>query len=218
MSRGITNDVTDYSKKCFWMRCRNAAWCLLFCTPFIGLSGGSVWFYTKWTIEDFKVKTMAGLLISASVFSFFAWRWLVGGLKESFVFRIVPYFESRIGAKGECDAFWHGAALATAFLELENLAATANVVPLSSFGFNDDACGEVLNWHHPDEGLKTIESLVKRLDSSGRLVAVRDDLMKLQAALQLARDKNVRFCLVIRSGHDRVITPMEMDRRVGKYW
>ncbi len=74
--------------------------------------------------------------------------------------RVFPYFESEVG---EIHTFLHGKALARHVKELDELAQSRGVRPLSEFGFHDDLDGEALVWHDPADGLATFDTLLDAL-------------------------------------------------------
>ncbi|MCL4180207.1 MAG: hypothetical protein KJ072_21000, partial [Verrucomicrobia bacterium] len=47
---------------------------------------------------------------------------------------------------------------------------------------------------------------------------LHDDLLRLQQYLKKAEAKGVRFCLIVRVGMDKMISPVEMDARKGHFW
>jgi hypothetical protein len=60
--------------------------------------------------------------------------------------------------------------------------------------------------------------LKERLQNNQKIIPLVQELDVLQNNLEQAKDKNVRFCLLIRSGLDKMISPMEMDDRKGFFW
>jgi hypothetical protein len=127
---------------------------------------------------------------------------------------IIPYFQSAVG---EIDTFCAGKALVLQVLLLDRISAELNVRPLSDFGYNDDICGERVEWHDPAVGLKTVRALLteikshpERVDGGRNLI---DDLDKLMHALGRANDQNIRFSLLLRQGNST--NALEWERRIG---
>ena len=88
----------------------------------------------------------------------------IGGRYETFRYvRIMPYFQRSLG---EIDTFLNGKALVRSLKQLDAVAIEQGVQPLSAFGFNDDLRGETLVWYAPEDGLKTIETLLNELKRS----------------------------------------------------
>ena len=127
---------------------------------------------------------------------------------------IIPYFQSAVG---EIDTFCSGKALASNLLLLDRIAAELNVTPLSDFGFNDDACGESVEWHDSAVGLKTVRALLTKIKSHPERVEddrkLIDDLHKLMHALERASDQDIRFSLLLRHGNST--SGLEWERRIG---
>jgi hypothetical protein len=116
--------------------------------------------------------------------------------------QVIPYFERTVG---DIDTFLAGHALARSVTQLDEFARDNQLQPLSSFGFNDDLCGESLNWHLAEEGLKTVNGLLQLLPTRSELLrnheTLADDLEKLRHALERAKDQQIRFCLLLRHGN-----------------
>lgn len=112
---------------------------------------------------------------------------------------VVPYFPRRVG---EISTFSHGESLARHVAELDGMAASLGVTPLSSFGWNDDIERESLVWHPASEGLKTVNALLASLegevlkwdDHDGTV----DDLKRLSQALARAEAQDIPFSLLLR--------------------
>jgi hypothetical protein len=137
--------------------------------------------------------------------------------------RIIPYFNLHLNAKGETSAAFRAGFRVALNLEfLDQLCAEIGTVPLSRFGFSDDAYGQEVVWHLPAEALLTVSGLIERLASlDGQTPAdpyLISDLEKLAAALRKAIEAGASFCLVLRDGADDYISPTEMDRRQGFFW
>jgi hypothetical protein len=114
---------------------------------------------------------------------------------------VCPYFERRVG---NIDTFGRGGALARRHRELDALAGRLGVAPLSHFGFADDLEGETLVWHDPTDGLATVDALLAALRADVSLrrgqPRVVADLVRVADALEKARLKGIRFCLLYRPG------------------
>lgn len=135
--------------------------------------------------------------------------------------RLVPYFQSKV--PGVDTSFANGHALARNCAKLDEMAVHARVVPLSAFGFADDFIGWGLHrqipWHDPDQGLRTIECLLREISEHPGLVQEREgvvaDLRRIQSRLEEARKLRVRFCFHLRM--DSSSTGLEFEQRRGKY-
>ena len=135
--------------------------------------------------------------------------------------QIHPYFEKPVSsAQGRVStgaAFLSGETLAKELESLDALAANVGVAPLSAFGFEDDFFGEEPRWRAPEEGLKTVLALLDSLDGQPDSVCdvegVAKDLKKIAAALEDARKRGVRFCLLVRSCD--TTNAMEWEQRKG---
>lgn len=137
--------------------------------------------------------------------------------------RIVPYFSKRLDARAETwAAFRAGFSVAAALESLDNIAVGAGAVPLSTFGFTDDAYGQPVVWHPPAEALQTVSGLIEQLRATeAKQPGVQSlilDLEMLAATLRKAIQSEASFCLIIRGGDDRYISPSEMDHRQGSFW
>lgn len=135
--------------------------------------------------------------------------------------RIHPYFEKPVSsAQGSVStgaAFLSGATLAEELEPLDALAGNVGVAPLSAFGFEDDFFGEEPKWHAPEEGLKTVLALLDSLngqpDSVCDVKGVTKDLKKIADALEDARKRAIRFCLLVRACD--ATNAMEWEQRKG---
>ncbi len=127
---------------------------------------------------------------------------------------IIPYFQSAVG---EIETFCAGHALASKVLLLDRISAELNVTPLSDFGYNDDVCGESVEWHDSAVGLKTVRALLTEIKSHPERVEgdrkLIDDLHKLMHALERASDQDIRFSLLLRHGNST--SALEWERRIG---
>ncbi len=140
---------------------------------------------------------------SHSIFLLFGVIGGIGGLYETFRYiRIIPYFQRSLGA---VDTFLIGKALARSLKQLDAVAMELGVQPISAFGFNDDLRGEALIWHAPEEGFKTVETLLNELQRLDIPDAIRNgilkDLRSWKAALQCASTENVLFFILLRHGN-----------------
>jgi hypothetical protein len=128
--------------------------------------------------------------------------------------RVIPYFEGKVGG---IDTFLGGSGIARSLLFLDELAAEGGVAPLSAFGFHDDLRGETVGWHPPEEGLRTVETLLAAVDTEpGRVSdpeAVRRDLSRIAEALRRAADLRIRFSLLLL--HGNATSGLEWERRIG---
>src|SRR5262245_9046832 len=81
--------------------------------------------------------------------------------------RIVPCFARELGAYGgeTMAAFRRGRALYRESAALERLAANLRVKPLSASGFADDCYEQDVTWHSAIEGIRSIEALLREVDS-----------------------------------------------------
>ena len=100
---------------------------------------------------------------------------------------------------------------------MDEHAVEAGVPPLSSFGFRDDRDGQKLTWHPVPDGLRTVEALIAATQNLAEEAGLHDDLLRLQRYLKRAEAKGVRFCLIVRVGMDKLISPVEMDNRQGHF-
>jgi hypothetical protein len=209
--------IGNYPFKCLRKRVTSEIWCVCFCSPFVCLSAAGVLCYGRWALDKPTLINVVGGVFFLAAFVWFTWFWLLKGIKHNFICRIVPYFESRVGF-GKIHAFKGGIELAKQWRMLDNLACEIGVKPLSDFGFKDDRDGRKLIWHNSSEGINTIICLKERLQNNQKIIPLVQELDVLQNNLEQAKDKNVRFCLLIRSGLDKMISPMEMDDRKGFFW
>jgi hypothetical protein len=187
---------------------------------FIGLSGVGVWAYCRWVYHEPGILNMAGLLFFLAAFAYFSWFWLLKDCKELLVCRIVPYFQSRIAVypDNQPDAFSTGVHLARRCRQLDTCAQEMGVLPLSHFGFQDDQDWQTLTWHDPSDGLRTIDALINKMADGKDNDDLLTDLIRLRDNLRRAQAQNTWFCLIVRAGMDKFISPMEMDIRKGHFW
>lgn len=192
---------------------------LVFLFLFLTLPIVGICLYGDWTRDEPTVISVLGLLACLGVFLFFA-HMAFHDLGESFSCRIVPYFESSVFSYPESkqSAFNSGFQLSRYCRQLDDLAITASTPPLSSFGFRDDRDGQKLVWHNASNGVNTVEHLLVALQNQPALEPASEDLKKLLIHLKAAEAKNIRFCLQVRSGSDKMISPMEMEQRKGRFW
>lgn len=134
--------------------------------------------------------------------------------------RILPYFPKP--TDGTLGGAWlSGEALSDNCAALDQLAVSAGVRPLSSFGFNDDFDGEVVEWNEPDDGMRTLEAILRCLEGGSNkqpsTQSIRRELTTLRAVLQRAQETRTRFALVVRFAEGGTYQ-MEMDQRKGSYF
>lgn len=122
--------------------------------------------------------------------------------------RVVPYFEK---ALGETTPFAGGRALAENAERLDGLAQAADLPPLSSFGFADDALGEAVTWHEPALALATLRALLQQISPSEP--ALKRDLEAFADLLELAASKRTRFALLLTTTY--AVTDAERQKRQG---
>jgi hypothetical protein len=165
---------------------------------------------TLFTYASIRVESpwWAGLVTVPAVVALVLFAWVAFAmtamlLEVVFFSSVCPYFESR---GGDIETFGHGRALVRRHRELDALACRLGVAPLSSFGFADDLAGETLVWHDAADGLTTVEALLGALTPTGpgceipRREPIVADLRRVADALAKAREKGIRFCLMVRSG------------------
>ncbi len=115
--------------------------------------------------------------------------------------RIFPYYDQALPG---AETYLSGHALARNCLHLDRLADERGLKGMSAFGFNDALLGEPIVWHDPGEGLATVSGLLAAVANRPEAVddarAVTTELTKIQTALALARDKNVRFAFLLELG------------------
>ncbi len=127
---------------------------------------------------------------------------------------VVPYFPRKVG---EIETFGSGESVARHVAELDEVACELGLMPLSSFGWNDDAQGEPLVWHESATGLKTVNALLAFLeaeefawaDHAGTIA----DLKRIAHALERADAQGIPFALLLR--HSSVTNHAEWDARAG---
>jgi hypothetical protein len=152
------------------------------------------------------------LVISIAVFL-----WLLFGIcygvPQSFRVRLVPYFEKRLGG---IETFASGTALLAHSRQLDDIASALGARSLSQFSSGDDLIpGEQLAWHEPGPALETIETLLKSDAAKNFSPDLYSDLVKLQTALETAKNRDVRFCLLLREGSSA--ETVEMSKRQGSF-
>ena len=141
---------------------------------------------------------LVGLAAFTSIFGYFLWD-AVCLLRYSRHFRIVPYFQQRLG---DIHTFRQGNAIAKECRALDEMSQQLGVTPLSAFGFCDDFHGEEIIWHSADEGLTTVVGLFNSLQASDQLKLVDKDrvineLAAIANALLKASERSILFCLII---------------------
>jgi len=111
--------------------------------------------------------------------------------------RVVPYFPRKVG---EIETYPKGESLARHVAELDEIAASLGLTPLSAFGWNDDMQHELLVWHGSSEGLKTVNALLAFLGSEEMAwddhVETFADLKRLAHALARADAQDIPFSLL----------------------
>lgn len=122
--------------------------------------------------------------------------------------RIIPYFEKSLG---ESEPFAGGVALARQSQQLDELALSAGVTPLSSYGFNDDFAGQVVTWHEPALALASIRAILPKLAPDE--LRLRRDLELLTEWLNRAAARRIRFALLLRTTH--AVADAEKEKRQG---
>ncbi|MEO6184127.1 MAG: hypothetical protein ABIP76_13470 [Verrucomicrobiota bacterium] len=182
---------------------------------FLSLPTIGICLYFQWLVEEIKWINISGLVLCTGALIYFGWFQLLKNLKEKFYCRIVPYFERRLGVSE--DAFETGIELCRRCRMLDELATQAGVATLSSFGFRDDQDGQKLKWYDASDGLQTVEKLIRPIEVSSSL-SLLSDLKKLEHVLQEAQKQKIQFCLIVRAGLDKSISPLEMDNRKGYFW
>jgi hypothetical protein len=152
--------------------------------------------------------------VAAAVFVYYQFV-MVAGLND--VLRhasVIPYYRERIG---DISVFSSGEGLARHVDELDDVARTHGVTPLSAFGWNDDLEGEQVAWHDPAVGLKTVNSLLLALEQEETWwddqVETIADLKALAHGVERAHAKGVSFSLLLR--HSTVTSGVEWDAREG---
>jgi hypothetical protein len=194
------------------------SWALGCSSPFVLLAGTGALFHGLAFLYDRSLLSALGFLVCGGFLALFLWG-LIAGILDSFKARIVPYFRQYIG---DIHTFSGGEALARNCRQLDQLANDLHLTTLSAFGFNDDQAGEQVAWHDPGQGLETVTGLLRKVREQPNALAdaeaVAAELDNLAAALRKAQEKGVSFCLILRSGMDRFISPVEMDSRQGKFW
>lgn len=133
-------------------------------------------------------------------------------LRDDAVACVLAYFPKQ-SPRVHADTFGRGAALARNFQILELWAHEHNLLPLSTFGWNDDLGNRHPVWHDAAQGVETVSALLGHPDLSDEL---REDLIHLEAALRRAQEVGTPFCLLLRHGNGA--SGAEMDARTGTFW
>jgi len=134
--------------------------------------------------------------------------------------RIVPYFARKLGDYGGANsaAFKRGRALYLEIDVLEKFAAASNVTPLSAFGFADDYYEQQVQWHGADDGLRSVTALRRGLAAQTES-ELAHDLAALEAALRIAAEQGVEFCLLLRRLKKDSRQAVEAgELRSGRFW
>lgn len=145
--------------------------------------------------------------------------------------RVVPYFErkhfrsddpSRPVAEESRRAFRAGAGIAADLQHLDDLAERMGVLPLSNFGFGDDAFNQPPQWSDITEGIRTLRALIAKTEEPEIARAFNSltvsDLRTLSAALEEVQSTQQRFSLILRYGSDDFVSGVEMEKRIGSFW
>ena len=118
---------------------------------------------------------------------------------------------------GDITTYASGESLARHVDELDEVARTYAVAPLSTFGWNDDLEDEPVVWHAPTDGLKTVNFLLLALeheetgwDDHAATVA---DLKQIAHALERADLHGIPFSFLLR--HSTATNSQEWDIRQG---
>jgi len=165
-------------------------------------------------ITAYRLFSTALLTAAASYFSY----GLVHSFNEGFSVRVVPYFQRPGALHGTWKAFHGGDALYKQLGQLDQVAKQAEVAPLSSYGFRDDSHGDQLIWHNPEDAIRSIEGILNYLTKLELSTPAKEDLNALLEPLRSAEEKQLKFCLLLRTGKDDAIAPLEMDNREGTFW
>jgi hypothetical protein len=188
---------------------------LIFAILFLTIPIIGICLYAEWIIEEVTWVNIGGLILCAAALVYFGWFQLLRDFRENFICRIVPYFERRLGAIE--DAFETGIELCRECRRLDEVSFQSGVPIFSSFGFRDDRDGQKLVWHSPENALQTVEKLIaSKLVLNSPLLL--NDLKRLEYVLKDAEKQGIRFCLIVRGGLDKMISPVEMDNRKGFFW
>jgi hypothetical protein len=192
---------------------------LVFGALFMVLPATGVLYYGDWLSDETSLAAVLGLLGCAAAFTFFATHFFEA-IEHASICRIVPYFERTVAVWPDStpSAFETGVHLARRCRWLDELAVREGVPPLSTYGFRDDRDGQRLVWHAAADGVRTAERLISVVQKGTTQGDVLNDLERLHRYLLKAQAKGIRFCLVVRGGLDRMISPMEMENRKGRFW
>jgi hypothetical protein len=179
------------------------------------------WEVTGWSIGHANRVMLIAATIAAT-FAFLSARWSTAAAVSTLalvfilVFQLVgplevyntvhdvhmmPYFESKINGSFRCcicnQVIRH-------MEELDDLARSHRVTPLSDFGWNDELKGVDNVWHDPWTGLKTVNVLLSHYEldefTGGSHAGMASELKELAQALSQAADRQVRFCLLLFCG------------------
>lgn len=134
--------------------------------------------------------------------------------------RIVPCFARKLGDYGGANssAFVRGRVLYLEIDALDKLAEVAGITPLSAFGFADEWYDQTMQWHDADEGLRTVAALRQGLAAQAA-PELMCDLDALEAALRIALEQGVAFCLLLRrSAKDSLQVVESAEERNGMLW
>ena len=190
-----------YPDRCLRMRWADFGCATLLLTPFLAASIFGL-FLTVYYFNDVPKLgagvRLIGLATFTSVFGYWLWDavYLPRYLRH---FRIVPYFQERLG---DIHTIYQGHNIAKDCRALDELSQQLGVTPLSAFGFNDDFHSEEFTWHPAEKGLAAMTVLIDSLQASD-LPNLSDkdrvvkELVSIQNALRIASQRNVMFCFII---------------------
>ena len=178
---------------------------------FLAVVGALVTLPELWREPSLVAAASAAILTAAAVWL----TWIrISGLWHCIAARprVVPYFQTRLGAPGEPSVtFEHGFGLANKMVALDAAASERGVAQPSDFGFSD----EPRRWWDARDGLRTLDAIAGSVADSDEL---GQDLAALRSALEKAAEKGIQFALLVRLGADDFISPVEMDNRKGSFW
>jgi len=136
-------------------------------------------------------------------------------IRDSSLIRILPYFDKPVPGH----TFLRGEALARNSKELDSIAESKGLKPISYFGFNDDMWSESVQWHDPKDGLATISALITAVGARFNQVNDRQDVLSdlgfVRDALIAAEHRGARFCFLLRLGGG--FTLREIETRQGYF-
>lgn len=179
----------------------------------LAVAGAFVTLSVLWQEPSLVGAASAAILIAAALWL----SWIrISGLWHCIAARprIVPYFQTRVGANDKpytSGAFAHGFGVANKMAALDAAASARGVAQPSDFGFSD----EPRRWWDARDGLRTLDAIAGSVADSDEL---GQDLAALRSALEKAAEKEIQFALLVRLGPDSFISPVEMTNRKGSFW